>query len=1574
MTYVFKMAGNSFTKDGRSAEDIINESILVKKNSNNNSPKLKFANYASSSVFGSANSIAYTSAGFYNPIHTPVNWQIPTKRREVYMWLIDSKGLMLQEDLTYVPISEFKFTPTAITQDTLTNGIVYENIISSNIHGGVGELRKPINYFERECSDKRFIKLKTFGYYNDLSVSEEHNVYVIKGKKLKDTVKKYEQKLYREGSRGNTGKKEFINNSKWKIERIKAEEVELKDFLLTPVPKFLESKYVDFDNDFMWAVGLEIADGTLCEHGNFGYIHYNCGTDRPNIITNIENILNQRYSSCKNKEHSNSVNCRRIYSEDKRSYDEFSIFIKGKLDNKKFTKEILHLTKEQMLHILGGYFDGDGSFNGQSKLIANNVSKDMADQLYFMLLMCGINCSLNKYPHYNDYVDTDQEKTYKHSSEWIYRIFVPASEVYKLKPYMRSSKIDENFNYESNGDRVLKFFTKDEDGNKYFAQQICEITEYLYNGIGYDIQIDPERSYVCSGFKVSNCRFFAQNDPTIASSLRFYAQFPFHGFENVINHAHRKEHFDKLKKRLRLEYHLPLIAYEYFALGDAFVMISIQCPKCHGFGIMSDGNVCNHEGGQIGNISIMNPDWIDVQVNKLNPSEPIISFIPDDEMKQIVWSKKPVELYNKIPDHMKKLILSQKPIPLSNRTITHMKHDEIPYNAYGRSIIAPLFPTLAYQDKLRQAQWIVADRHILPIKICKIGSDLKPAGPEDIADTQRQLAMTANDPNLTLVTHNNFDFQWVGSCYTENVEVLTHRGFLKYYDVTEDDLIATYNQETKNMEYHKYINKFEYDYDYKTYGSIHKYKSKFVDIEVTNNHKMFSDTGEWSPFENKYIYGNNYNLIESKNINKTNKFKFLNTINFEGDIPDSFDFESISILKDKNLKLWLSFIGWYLSEGETQRSNGKELKSITGISISQNLNSKYYKHLEDVMNNLFNNYRIKIDDRRDKKRKNTNINFIIDNSEFGRFVASNFGFVCADKKIPIWMKNLPKKYLETLLRSLMMGDRDIKYTKNKVANNRYSTTSKQLADDIQEILFKLGYFPTISKELRKNDKHNDIYRILWSDNSKEKNGNDLQINRNRKKIDYKGKVWCFEVPNHIFIVRLNGKLGIHGNSGKVLQLTKEYELIDKALIKGLGVNEALLSGEGPSYSQAAIGIEATIKRLSTVQNMLAEWITEKVYRLEAQMRGFYKKDLKGNQILDYPEITWSDLNLRDESQKNQLYMQLWEKRLVSSQFILEKLGINYDVETERVRLETGYQQQNGIAPSDGSDKPFGGGGGLGGGLGGGFGGGKGGGMGKTPGGGGAPGLPGDGLAPSMSGGMPSPAGGSAAPSGGPSMASYESQLKNYNQAKNIAPNVHRPNKYKLNEPKSPKIETPKQVSPEDGLYYGPRDGAIRLTELEMKLYLKIEEAQKTNNLPMDFVWQQKPEPEHMPRVVVDGFFPTIKLIVEADGKQWHSSDEDMAKDKNRDDRLRSLGWTVLRFTEDEIKYSLEDVVATIIETAKDLEKANKVPKMKTIASTDNIKTAEIMIDEIVLEDFDNNDEDYENLINQKEELFNLLDK
>lgn len=1033
-------------------------------------------------------------------------------------------------------------------------------------------------------------------------------------------------------------------------------------------------------------------------------------------------------------------------------------------------------------------------------------------------------------------------------------------------------------------------------------------------------------------------RFFSANNATIKASLRFYSQFPFGGYEHVINDPIRKEHFDNLKKRLRLEELMPQIAYEYFAMGDAFPFVNMSCPECGGWGITKDGMKCNHEGGEISNITILNPDMMDVKMNPLNHNQSIINWVPDDIMQQIVWNKQPVEVYKMIPDNIKRLVLAKQPIPLSEHCVTHLKHDPIPYITYGSSLIAPLFPILAYLDRLRQAQWIVAERHILPIKVVKVGDQTRPAGPQDIADTQRQLAVTANDPKLTLVTHHAFDLQFIGSsgkvlqltkeyelvdkeiikglgvneallsgCIPEYSRILTNNGFktLDEFD-QENDLVATLNPETHKFEWGKAKEVFVYEHNSLTGNDeplVHfktgNKKTKLDNI-FTANHEMYARQRLGRKLADKY------EKIRADQIKDRSKF-ILKTSGWEGVIPENINELTLGL----DLETFLKLSGLFISEGsfakyhdrKKNKPNYLEYNTVCvkngrtravnrekiGIDISQSDGSDALEDIYSLKEELLKKYNINMYSSTYKcTGKKDSYTFGITNRELAKNFDNYFGEYAENKKISNWIKDLPLEYLEILIKYMVMGDgseRIFKYESNKNTKNySYASTSKKLIEDVFEILIKLQKTPILSKIDNSNKpNHHDLYILYWSPETAHGDYPGITSQRGNKaikRVKWEGKVWCVNVPpNHLILCENNGKAIWTGNSG-------------------------------PSYSQAALGVEATIKRLKIVQNLFAWWICEKIYKLEAKLKGFYKEDRSGNKILDYPQIRWDDLNLRDETQRNNMFLQLWDKGILSTQTLCEKLNIDYDSEVEKVRMEQQYQLQLGIAPQMKGGKK----GGMGSGFGGGLGGlGGGGGLeGNLPGGQSGPGLPGDELAPSMSGGE----GSGGMPSGGQPMEAQDIQLqvKNYNEAKKVKPKVHRPNKFKLREPKIPRPEP----MVEDTLFVGPRTGQFNLTSIERKLYSSIQNAQRQGVLPMNFIMQQKPEPVRMARVIVDGIFPTQRLIVEADGKQFHSSPEDVQRDLKRDAEFGRYGWKVIRFTEDEINYSIDQVIATIIKVVKEL--------------------------------------------------------
>jgi hypothetical protein len=63
---------------------------------------------------------------------------------------------------------------------------------------------------------------------------------------------------------------------------------------------------------------------------------------------------------------------------------------------------------------------------------------------------------------------------------------------------------------------------------------------------------------------------------------------------------------------------------------------------------------------------------------------------------------------------------------------------------------------------------------------------------------------------------------------------------------------------------------------------------------------------------------------------------------------------------------------------------------------------------------------------------------------------------------------------------------------------------------------------------------------------------------------------------------------------------------------------------------------------------------------------------------------------------------------------------------------------------------------------------------------------------------------------------------------------------------------------------------------------------------------------------IDFALPQLMLGIEVDGYIFHSSDEQKQDDKERDSKLASHGWTIIRFTDEEIDSKLRLVMETII--------------------------------------------------------------
>ena len=1094
--------------------------------------------YASASASGG---IVYGQPQFFSPVHTPINWQIPSKRLEIYQWMFLPCTQVLREDFTYSDLENAPFICNNIIEDSLTGGFVFETSNYPKIMNSEGVFNQPPRISMRDCENKRCFSFEPLGNYRRVRISEEHHIYVLDGLLHRRNRKVIGGKKYRskKGIVPNGVEKVKIQNKL--IKRIQAHEVKRSDYLLTPLPQVGK---ISINKDMAWLIGFCVADGCIAVDGTAYSVNFTGCKDEKALIR-CQEILEANFDSViSSKQHGDGKGWR-VAVTTKKAHDFFRTYIVNKGIEKKFSKAVFDTDMETRLNILAGYFDGDGSFSkAEKKLIANCYSQDLADQIYWLLISCKIGSSLGRYPLYGEHYPT--------TSEFCYRVFMSASQTSDISGRMNGDKVPTN--YIPKKERELKFFYT-EDEITYLAQPIDKIEEFLYTGKGFDIEMTNERkALVADGYVCSNSRFFYQNEPKVASAIDFYSYFPVNDYEHECKDRNVKKYFDRLKKRLGLVRWLRLLSHEVHLLGDCFPFTEIQCPTCDGVGRVGD-EICEHDGGTIRRIVILNPDYVDVYTSPMNP-EPVIAMRPDEELINMIQKRSPG--YDRVTPEVRALIAAGKPIRLDNRSVSHIKYGECGYDRYGIGMVRRLFPILSYKTKLMVAQWIVAERLIIPIRIVKVGSDERPAGPADISAVQSQLAQTANDPNLTIVTHHAFELIWEGACYDDQTEVLTENGWKKYGDVSKnhDEKIATYNLNNDQIEFDVPVEYHEFDFK----GEMCYFKAKHYDTCVTPNHNMLVQTRQWNPKENRYSH-TEWTTTRADQVIENSRFK--TTVGWHGNVPADLPYKNEYLLSALSLRDYLEFVGYYLSEGGLQRGEKNAIsgeKAINCVHITQKEDSPYFESMKKSIYSISSS----ITDSEDRRSSPSCWQFRINDCKLAREIAKNYGDYSNSKHIPKWILDLPCSELKVLLDALIKGDGNFRSTKSGKERYKYTTVSKQLADAVQEIVLKMGYDPKIKTCIYKNPKHQKKYIIFWSEKIKEDNCRAVK-DRNIFKQEYDGKVWCFTVKNSFFVTRRNGKIAIHGNSGKVLALSNEFEFINQEILDGLMINNALLNGEGPCF-------------------------------------------------------------------------------------------------------------------------------------------------------------------------------------------------------------------------------------------------------------------------------------------------------------------------------------------------------------------------------------------------------------------------
>ena len=1103
-----------------------NDTILVGEDGPVETPPQKLAETrVVNSTFGSynrliqktASGVSYGQPIFFSPVYTPMNWQIPSRRRELYMW-------------SFLPDSQI-FT----TQGTIPVQEVIEGEETVTHKGTLGKVDKTTC----RSVDTTAYTVDFQGYHEPLRITEGHKMAIIR---KEDILCKY----CRGGKSGRrfcceqymckrTGCDRY-NQIECESVEVTVENVREGDYVFTPIPRNVIDSEID-SIEKARLLGYYCAEG--CLHGKSGVI-LTFGLHEKKYVDEVTKLLLCCFQDAKIKIHERLEKSIFQVHVNSKPFTDFCDKHCGHLAvNKTLSRELLFCDPDLQFEFLGAYWNGDGNQcfkkGSDGQLNISTASRSLSDQIVIVLARCGIPARVYHGVQKNDRFGTLMSENSIKKEFHIYRI------VFGIRNSCEFSKVADCAEYDriphtSNSIRIV--------GDK-ILRRITSIKRSPYKGPVYDVRVPGDFSLTCSMIGVFQCRYWYENEPLVAASLDFHSRFPITGFETDCRNRYIKHFYDQLNKKLNLDKWLRIISHETYLIGDCFPFLEIDCPNCGGSGRVGD-QVCDHEGGTFKRILILNPDFVEVFTNPIAPEE-VITYIPDDELKDLVTKNGPGS--DKLSREVKQMVTAGQPIPLDNFCVSHLKHGDSGYRRYGISMIRRLFPILSYKTKIMTAQWIVAERLIIPIKVVKVGSEDRPAGEADIAAVQSQLLATTNDPNLCIVTHHAFELDWVGACHDSETEILTESGW-KTYDELGEVKVATFNLEKRTLEFELPQEYHEYDYD----GELVHIKGRHFDVMVTPNHKMLASERVWNNDTMTYDHSPFHKVRADQVVENT---KFLTTADWFGELPQELPYKTNEHLSHLTLDEYLTFAGYYISEGGLKVDNGV----INAWYLTQAVNNPCFSEIREIAYKVGGKVQESLDDRYD----NDCYQFVVNDSAFARSLVSEFGDRGKNKHIPSWVLQLPKRELAILLSSLMKGNGDVSFSSGGKPRFRYSTTSNVLADQVQELVFKLGYCPQLSMEPRCKEEHNNVYRVNWCESSKGKGGIRTVKDRNIHHAPYQGKVWCVTVKNGYFITRRNGKIAIHGNSGKILQVSSEYEYINQEILNGVGLNKQLITGEGPCY-------------------------------------------------------------------------------------------------------------------------------------------------------------------------------------------------------------------------------------------------------------------------------------------------------------------------------------------------------------------------------------------------------------------------
>jgi hypothetical protein len=337
----------------------------------------------------------------------------------------------------------------------------------------------------------------------------------------------------------------------------------------------------------------------------------------------------------------------------------------------------------------------------------------------------------------------------------------------------------------------------------------------------------------------------------------------------------------------------------------------------------------------------------------------------------------------------------------------------------------------------------------------------------------------------------------VRNCYDDQTEVLTEtRGWKLFKNISYmSDRIASLVDD-KELVFVYPVSHYQSQYT----GEMIGYKNQKMDFLVTPDHRLYASMING---RTKKMYG--YKLHKASDIYGMTHYRFkTNADEYNGG-------------ESEYSEKMFEFLGFWFAEGYVGKYPRKDTIGYHWrFIVTQKENEEYVANLlrdckfgygKNKGGGSAYNYSIYITDR-----------------EKGLIEKLLVCGKARTKCLPEWIKQAPRAHLQAFLYGYEVGDGHTRVHKND--STRLFTSSEKLANDLQEIIIKIGGSASLNKD------SNGMFALTIHQPNQYMP--QTQVKRGWYKQDYDGMIYCVEVPSHVIVTRRNNKVLM--NSQSYLQL------------------------------------------------------------------------------------------------------------------------------------------------------------------------------------------------------------------------------------------------------------------------------------------------------------------------------------------------------------------------------------------------------------------------------------------------------